>query len=95
MTVHHSLEAKVPFIIAFFSRKIRHLVQMHSGKPTSKPMGSLLRHLLRTVAAEQKPCHPKFSPEMGCPCTQSIYRWGQVSRACCTPAVSRNLNQLN
>lgn len=53
MTVHHSLEAKVPFIIAFFSKKIRHLVQIHSDKPTSKQMGSLLRHLLRAVTAEQ------------------------------------------
>lgn len=52
MTVHHSLEAKVPFIIAFFSKKMRHLVQIHSGKPTSKQMGSL-RHLLRAVTAEQ------------------------------------------
>lgn len=93
MTIHHSLEAKVPFIIAFFSKKIRHLVQMHSGKPTSKLMGSLLR--LRAVAAEQRTSHPKHPPGMGCPCTHSICRWGHASRACCTPDVSRNLSQVN
>lgn len=74
MTVHYSLQDKVPFIIAFFSKKIRRLVQMHSGKPTSKRMGNPLGHFLKAVAAEQVICHPKLSPGMGYPCTQSICR---------------------
>lgn len=94
MTVHHSLEGKVPLRIAFFSKKIRHLLHMHSCKSTSKQMGSFLGHLLRAVANEQRTCHPKLSPGRRCPCTQSICRWGRASRACCTLAVSTNLNQL-